>query len=447
MYRIPAEIIPRLKQVLSGKDATTLSQVHVIGLEEIRQHFGDRWDEVQDKVFRHAQRAIDEALADKDMCLPCGRAGYILIFPAQARAVGEAKAEGIAATLRRRLLGEGEPTSHLKIGTVTVSGSGEAILEELANPKTAPKIEASTEVQSNPSEGPVLVSSTAGRTPSLEELAPPEMKPVTREAAAPKKVCYDLCAPCVQKPAAIQFSPVWFVEKELVVNYSVRPEIDCVFAAPRKAWSNLTTSEGRDAAMALDLQTLVAVGQSLELVLSQGRRMLQTPMISTALFYDATRQAALHAVMARMSEEVRKHMQLVIIDTVQGADSPLVRLAAKIMKPLLREITLVVGYGDRTLKRAKEAGFKAIGLDLGLMPNLEPSLLMDELTTFRAQAKSVGLDCFLAGVEMKPMLMKALKLGFEFIGGPAIAASTETPGKVIRLSRSQLLTPLQLAAV
>lgn len=94
----------RIRRLANGRATLDVAQFQFIGLAEIRDRYGERWDEKRDRVNQVARQFISRRIAPDDV-LVAGADGFLLVFGAFSGYLADAAAQRIVKELNAYFLG------------------------------------------------------------------------------------------------------------------------------------------------------------------------------------------------------------------------------------------------------------------------------------------------------------------------------------------------------
>ena len=94
----------RIRRLANGRTTIDVAQFQFIGLDEIRQRYGEKWKERRDKVVHVAREFITRRITPEDMMIP-GADGFLLVFGSRSGIVADAAAQSISTELNTFFLG------------------------------------------------------------------------------------------------------------------------------------------------------------------------------------------------------------------------------------------------------------------------------------------------------------------------------------------------------
>jgi PAS domain-containing protein len=89
----------------SGRSRVPVAQVHLLGLDEVRNLLGDRWPELEHSVHRIVERVLKRFLLPHERYCRDGNKGYMLVFAQASSEQAAERAAMIAAAIEAAVLG------------------------------------------------------------------------------------------------------------------------------------------------------------------------------------------------------------------------------------------------------------------------------------------------------------------------------------------------------
>lgn len=94
----------RIRRLANGRTTIDVAQFQFIGLNEIRERYGPRWNEKRERVQRVARYFIAKRIAPEDVMIP-GADGFLVVFGSRSGALADAAATRITEELNTFFLG------------------------------------------------------------------------------------------------------------------------------------------------------------------------------------------------------------------------------------------------------------------------------------------------------------------------------------------------------
>jgi hypothetical protein len=124
----------RLKALLSHKSLVAAGKLQIIGLEMARDHFGNRWESVAERVYVAVENIIKKRLTSTDVFMRYGdqaNPAYIILFSELSKEQAQFKSALIAEEIMREVLGEELSSETVAVKTVVTAVDGSLVAEEV----------------------------------------------------------------------------------------------------------------------------------------------------------------------------------------------------------------------------------------------------------------------------------------------------------------------------
>jgi hypothetical protein len=110
----------RLRGMAQGRDAIDVAQFQFIGLEDIRQAYGDRWGDQKARIQESAETFLRRRVHESDLLIR-GDGGFLVVFGSAMAADSESLAHQLAHGLNDFFLGEEPQDPMPRFGVTTAS--------------------------------------------------------------------------------------------------------------------------------------------------------------------------------------------------------------------------------------------------------------------------------------------------------------------------------------
>ena len=94
----------RIRRLANGRNTIDVAQFQFIGLEEIRQRYGVRWNDKRERVQGIARHFISKRIAPEDVLIP-GADGFLVVFGSRAGILADTAAQRISKELNTFFVG------------------------------------------------------------------------------------------------------------------------------------------------------------------------------------------------------------------------------------------------------------------------------------------------------------------------------------------------------
>jgi EAL domain-containing protein (putative c-di-GMP-specific phosphodiesterase class I) len=385
----------RVREVIdsrpNGSTKILAGTVQLVGMNEIRHALGDGpWEAVAGKAHEITEATIRAHLSAHDAFDRRDNETYILCFADANKVDAAQKAERIVADIKERL-------------------SREA-------PQAAERVRVGHEVCEVE-----WVEDEAGGTPLIELLAG-SLRKVREEAERAAKQWRH----ALVHEATLVYGPLWRPKMRLV------PMFRCLLddATGRTALDRLRTLSGIDALLEttseLDCVMLSRAVQALHaLVQHSGTAALVVPVS-----YHTLNERRLRERFIGLCRDMPDAYRQFVIFELRAVPSgvPDIRLIEMIqqLKPLGKSVILEMVLDEQRVKQM--AGVGLFGVALDVTPFVHGKMHLElYFTRYARHAKSANINTLVHGVSTLGLADAALKAGFDYIGGEAIAHALDAP--------------------
>jgi len=103
----------RIRRLANGRTTIDVAQFQFIGLDEIRERYGPRWNDKRDRVQRVARYFIAKRIAPEDVLIP-GADGFLVVFGGRSGVLADTAAERITQELNTFFLGAADADADIR---------------------------------------------------------------------------------------------------------------------------------------------------------------------------------------------------------------------------------------------------------------------------------------------------------------------------------------------
>ncbi|MBM3573055.1 MAG: hypothetical protein FJX52_11995 [Alphaproteobacteria bacterium] len=372
--------------------AAVAGNVQLIGLDDIKRHFGETWPSIRDAAHKAAEDIIRSHLTALDMFAPIKDESYILLFGELDRAGAEAKAKQIAAEITRRLCGEVEGGALVTVRKLVL---------EVERPKDGFK--------------------------SIAEVHASFERAETKAAAQARQESARI-------GTGIQFGywPTLNLSKRLIAIYDCnimrRADVGYMLVGD-DAYPPDATGE---VAAALDVVALDAAHQGLKQIEQQGKRaVLLLPVHYETLAFRSFRDRYMQGVRA-FPESAQRNLAFHVLGLPDGLpQTRLVEVVSR-FRPWVLGFICRLPLERPEIERFVGSGLIAISTDAGGTAT-PPKAVFDQMRAFAATAREAKLRCMFVNARTVSLASAAVRAGFDFVNGDAIVRMVARPGRVYQL--------------
>jgi hypothetical protein len=405
----------------SGAKSLVSGRINLIGLDKIKQRFGDSWPHVAGRADRVARNTIERYLVQGDIYGSVrGGIAYVIVFAQLSPDDAKIKCTLIGNEIAQALLGE-QGTDMLEIKTATEQVDGTFKLED-----------AHIDLDEH--------SPAAEPAPDLLEFAEVDEAAASAKDAEPAEPAVRE-SPRSEPLASLRFlyRPIWDQTRNVVPAYL------CVSQAPSADgsslwWDGAAVTQGNPEERArLDEIVLKHTLDDLgELVRENRTLLLVMPLHFESVASAARRRRYAQLLQERLDDATRKLLLIEIEGTPHGVPQPRLLEIIAPLRPHCRNLLLRLAPETVEFSNIKGTGATAAGCDIAYHPGPE-FLLMQHLNRFaRTASEKASLQTYVLGAHSMSLVAAALGAGFQYISGDAIAKPINHPRGLVEFSLSDL---------
>jgi hypothetical protein len=98
--------LSQVQKLFQETDQPVGGQLHMIGLEELRDRLGSAWPAKRDRIREAALSVMRQHLGPADICLPYGELGFVVLFARSNQGTAMATCGMVKAELLKRFVGD-----------------------------------------------------------------------------------------------------------------------------------------------------------------------------------------------------------------------------------------------------------------------------------------------------------------------------------------------------
>jgi hypothetical protein len=366
----------------------------IIGLNAIRRDTGEGWETLRERVTQQLETLLHQHLGPADFFVPVGDVSYLVVMPAAAPEDGLIGCLHIAYELHNGLFGSC-PVDRLNIAEAT------AVTDDVLQ----------------------MQALNRGELVQLAALAGLDFQP--QHAGAELRNA--LTAPC---RIGLRFQPVWDGQLQVIRAYRCLPQgLKRPPAGLSPAQLSREMLEASLAVLRLSVATLerhMARQERFPLYLPLSFEMLSAP-VARMEFVAACRQ---------LPCSLRPYLGFTLIDLPPGVPQSRLSDLTGAIRSFGGMIAARLPQRLSAIEAFRNTGIKALGTGLAGVPPAQYGAVIERLV---AETRKLNLTAFLEDVPDAQVVRFAMERGVQWLSGAAIAAATDDPGPLQRLSVAELL--------
>lgn len=423
----------QIKTLLAGRDSTRIDHLHLIGLEKIRDHFGDDWDRVAPKGLKIAEGILRAHLVATDIVVALGNLGYLILFNKLSKNEADIKAAMIAAGIANRLMGGIQDAQEVVTVSVSETVDGGVLIAEKSVIDVVDDLVANeTAIASNtstiPDNGHNELAWTEDREPAVsrENLAQMHENNNHRQLRSDIRFTY---------------KPMWDVSRKVLSTYRCVAVLNDSYGKTASVYDVLSGADSEDTFTGLDLMTLQTVIKVLEDLHSRGRRILMVSPVHYRTLQRINDFTRLKVFCQSMSDVIRRDIifELVGIPDLISQRSEMELVSG--LKNMGRSVIVPARLNRTHFEELHSRGLDTVATDIGDFEGNETEI-MQMMDAFSLGAAQVNLKTVAYGLNTLSLATMAVAAGFDYVGGSAIHDIVDNPEHVFRFQSEDLFAKL-----
>jgi hypothetical protein len=366
----------------------------IIGLNAIRRDTGERWETLREPVTQQLETLLRQHLGPEDFFVPVGDVSYLVVMPAAAPEDGLISCLHIAYELHNGMFGSC-PVDRLNIAAAT------AVADDVLE----------------------MQALNRGELIGLAALAGLDFQPQRTGA----ELRHALTAPC---RIGLRFQPVWDAQLQVIRAYRCLPQ------GLKRPPAGLPPAQLAREMLESSLAMLRLAVATLERHLAHAERFpLNLPLSFEMLSAPVARMEFVVAC-RQLPCTLRPYLGFTLIDLPPGVPQSRLSDLTGAIRSFGGMIAARLPLRLSGYEAFRNTGIKALGTGLTGVPPAQYGGVIEGLA---AGTRKLGIPAFLEDVPDVQVLRLAMAHGVQWLSGPAIAAVTDDPGPLQRLSVAELL--------
>lgn len=416
------EFRQKAKKILTAQTTIAAGCVHLLGLEEIRQTVGKKWEMIEQRVHDLTVRILRRNLSARDAWIRYDNENYLIVFSEHEKAAAQIVCGRIKSELHELLLGKSD-TQDITVQTVTIDLDGRMLFE-------------SHRLASVLQDFAAKVTAAANCT-GCEHLNGDETPPC---CAAPQGTVAET------EKVALDFvyRPVWDAFAQVTSTYVCEPRLTRPGFNDLRGYAALENAEDFNAILELDAQTLTeGIATFNELFQNRFRYILALPVHFETLA-NTKRRREYWQVCRMIPKYLTPFITLEMVGLPRGIPFSRLNEIANALRTVCRTITARASEDWSDLGCYAQSGIKAAGLDI--CPYADGGKVAADIERFGSACRKAGLVAYADGVRDQKALEWAAKAGFKYLSGPIVGPCESYPRHMARCSEKELLMRARVKA-
>ncbi|TWA86540.1 hypothetical protein FBZ83_102333 [Azospirillum brasilense] len=403
----------RAKEILFSGRLITAGAVHLIGLDDIRDHLGNRWERVKERVHTYTDRLLEKTLSAQDVWFRHGDSQFIIVFAHADLQAAQLICGKIVESLHQALLGHSDTSQIIvKTALVEIDGSiavGSARLDELLNAASQSKAPAGQP------------QAEERRRPSLSAFALGNDEPPPR----PK----------------VLFRPVYDVRHKVISTYTCRPDLLTCRNINQIIMADFLQEE---AIFDYDMEALCHAVCTYNELYKNNFRYAQTIPVHFETLASARRRREYLQSCRMIPSYLVPFLAFELDGLPQGVPSGRLAELVTLLRPFGRATIVILREENTDIGAYARAGVKGVGLSMDFRDGDQRCI--DKINAFCPVPRKHGLFAYLDGIRNVEQFQAAIEAGAAYIGGAVVGKDSDLPKHMRRCTERQMLLRARVKA-
>lgn len=427
----------RLKTMFADGSRPLGGQLQFLGLDEVKQHLGDRWEKKKNFIRSLCQRTVKPHIGKSDLCLEYGELGFVILFGDLDDETATIKCGLIKAEILRQLKGDDELTKlniQTSVGDLTTGGTSNVNLSDLIAKVVAGKSENSADPRADD-----VPESMKAQRPPTEVFDYSEAQKAHFQKAQWASIKSTLMPTPFDLDEEEQNAGLGEVDFGFLPLVNQKSGVISIFHCVAVRLDSfdriinghdvLSADGDEKSAIELDLLTLARAKIGLmDMTMRKRIALVSIPLSYSTLSRPHARQDFL-AGLKTVPAELQRYLVVTLTGFPDGVPTAALSENVHLIKNHVRGVSARVHPETNSLKSLKEAGIQIVGFKF---PEAETvSAKMEQtMQSFKTNASKFGLNIFVRNLKRKDLVRTAIDLEYDYFSGPVIADLSDYVGPV-----------------
>lgn len=435
----------RLRAILAGQSRPLGGQVQFLGLDEVKEALGARWEQKKEFIRTLCQRIIKPHIGNTDICIEYGELGFVVLFGELDDEKATIKCGLIKAEIIRQLRGDDElrnigvrtTVGDLASGTLRATDIGD-LLNKVVNQQTNSADQQGTRSTSASVFGAASGDASANHTEQQRKNLQQAQWASIKSNLHPNTDTFNYLAEEDSSNLGdidFGFLPLVNVKTGIISTFhcaAVRLD-----AFDRIINGHDVLSENADERATVELDQLTLARAKIGLMdMSMRKRiaLVSVPVSYVTLSRSKARQDFIHGLTS-IPPELRHYLVLTLTGLPEGVPTSTLASHVNILKKYARGIAARAIPSTTNLGVLKDAGIQIAGFKF---PETMPisDAMFDTLRSFKKAADKSGLHTSVRNLRRKDLVRAAIDLEYNYCSGPVIASISDYVGPVREIDLS-----------
>lgn len=450
----------RLKEVL--KEAKPLSDcgLQIIGLSNLRDHYGEDWPGAKEKILNISRRVIEANLEQHDIYATFYDIYFVVMFGDLSLESAQAKSALIVKQISNKVFGDSSRIKMFDISTATLNKNGNVELhkvnfdDDLANTiRTKDATYLQDVAWPNEEREKNDASVDSDKKPEVDE---PDWEVIQRcEQGPDAKIPKDEYAEFLrlQLPQRERklynfgrlnyaFRPMWLVKDRVTSAMSCIPSRVSSDGTMRVGGAALLSSPGSPVNAEYDITTINKVMEVLLALEETGDSAIFIAPVHFITVAEQRYSKAYLETIRKIPARFRKKILFELIAIPSGTPSGKITNAASALRLFVDHLLVRVRLEERNLSAFLGLGVYAVGADITNF-NVTERKLIELIDNFSESAKKLGFKTYIHGLRSRSLITAAICAGVDFVDGDPVNSVTSEPLKNHHFDLEELYNPVR----
>lgn len=407
-----------LKSVLKEQSLASAGSFNFVGLEAIKEEFGERWGDLEDQIHAMVRRVIERRTGPDDLFARHGDLDYLIVFKSLSKSEARQRCADIALEIRGYLSNLGD-FPDLRMRSVVGIVNENLVTEDLS-------LEETVAAMTDTVEDDILALVEVDQ-PNRNGLA---MIPLPNGRSRHVK-------PWVEG-ATLAFRPIWDVRREVISTFACMMHQKTA-AGARFGRRLLPVDPSEADHLLLDMLTLdAALAELADSINHDIQCLFLVPVSYTSLI-----SPAMHERYAGLLRDITPEERTYLMFEVVGAppeisSNQLIRITTA-LRPSCRAVLFATSLDHPVFAHQRLAQIAGVSADIGGDERPEATL-MDAVATFAKRADATKLQTMIHGVRSSSLALGAMTSGISYIDGDRMSDALDRPAQMSRYRLSDFFS-------
>ena len=421
--------------VAKGKKSDN-AQVHVIKLEKLEEHYGNKWEKIVGRVHAGIRMILVKNLTEDDSFAQVKNNAYVVMMskadPREASNRIRKLTDEIHGTFivseedayqRSRTADDASDEAEMNGSSERHKGKGSSSFEHTSSTRGQPNRSDAIDGGSNGSG-----MAAAAKPASADE---DSLSASTSARHEKSQGVYDLSgADALPAGIAVQFRPLYDIQAKAVTGYICTP----VYGS-REGYDILIGVKNKKLYSDLDVMVLQAARQKAAPAIKAKQKIFFIAPVHYNTMADTTNNTFIVQNCAKLPAEEKQVIFFELSDISKSTGELTIKGIVDKIKPYTKLVILKTDIYGSSRKNISNLGVSLLSIDIR-SSNLPEHALSSPMEKFIAEVKKSSLPTIMYGINTPSLAKSAKDAGFSALGGDAIHPLVKETDKPIRMSLS-----------